>query len=259
MITISILNQKGGVGKTSSAVNIAAEIALNKYKTLIIDLDSQGNASMYLNREVNNLRLKTTIYHLMTQEASANDVILQTDIENLDIIPSNSHLGAADMVIGNFHDKENVLKNIIKSIKHKYDFIIIDCPPALGALSINALIASDHIIIPMQCEQFALQGLRNLINTIKIMGRHKFNNELSILGILLTMYDARSKLTQEIKSELQKTLKSFLFTTTIPRNVKISEASYKKVPVMKSFPNSSGAIAYALLVKEIFEKLNPHR
>lgn len=255
MITISILNQKGGVGKTSSAVNIASELALKNYQTLLIDLDSQGNASMYLDREVNNLRLKTTIFHLITQENTMNNILINTNIKNLDIIPSNSHLGAADAVMATMTNKEQILKNIVNSVKKKYDFIIIDCPPALGALSINALIASDHIIIPMQCEEFALKGLKNLINTIKIMGRHQFNNNLSILGILITMYDPRSNLTKNIYDELKNTLQAFLFDTKIPKNIKIAEACSKKKPVNIAFPNSPGAIAYSLLVKEILNKL----
>lgn len=255
MITISVLNQKGGVGKTSSSVNIAAELSLRNFKTLIIDLDFQGNASMYLNREVDNLRLKTTIYHLIAKEASLGDVVVATDVPNLDLIPANSHLGAAEMYLSNAPDKEHVLDLIIKQLKHKYDFILIDCPPALGALSINALIASDHIIIPMQCEEFALKGLQNLINTIQIMGRHHFNSNLSILGILLTMYDSRSNLTKTIEGRLRESLQDFLFKTKIPKNIKIAEAAQRKQPAVKIFPNSSGAVAYSMLVAEILSRL----
>ncbi len=255
MITISVLNQKGGVGKTSTAVNIAAELAKRGKRVLVIDLDSQGNASMYLDHEISNLRLKTTIYHLLINENKVENVLVKTAIKNLDLIPSNSNLGAAELSIANLPNKETLLLNIIAGIKSQYDFIIIDCPPALGALSINALIASSHIVIPMQCEEFALKGLLNLINTIQIMGRHKFNNSLSILGILLTMYESKSKLTKEIEANIRSSLGNFLFSTKIPRNIKIAEASRLKKPAVTAFPNSTGSVAYSALVDEMLQRL----
>lgn len=256
MEIIGIANQKGGVGKTTTCMNLAASLAVIGKKTLVIDIDPQGNASTGIGIDNNNR--KYDIYGVLTDKYHIEKAITASSIKNLDIISSTVDLAAAELSLADKNEREFILKSHIANISNLYDYVIIDCPPSLNLLTLNALATIDELIIPVQCEFFALEGLSHLLKTIKII-RKNINPNLKIKGILLTMYDRRNKISEQVAREIKKFLGDKLFNTVIPRNVKISEAPSFGKPVIAYDHNCSGARAYIRLVKEILQKNNINR
>lgn len=246
---VSIINQKGGVGKTTTVINLATALAAIGQRTLVCDMDPQGNASTGLGISSNNRA--ASIYEAMAESCSIQDAIHATDIKNLDVIPASVDLAAAETELSGNHE---LLSEKLSSISANYDIILIDCPPSLGMLTINALFASKSILIPVQCEFFALEGLSHLIKTYEMILSQK--PDLEIEGIILTMYDKRNNLTQEVEREVRSVFGEAVYTTTIPRNVKISEAPSYGLPVMMYDINCSGSIAYINLAKEFVKRNN---
>lgn len=245
---ISISNQKGGVGKTTTTVNLAASLGASGKKVLIIDSDPQGNTTSGLG--FNKKELKKSAYDVLENDTSADEATIITEFKNLNLIPSHINLASADAGISLFSGKESKLKNKISHLRNSYDYIIIDCPPSLGIITINAFCASDSILIPIQCEYYALEGLSQLINTIKVVKRHH-NSALDIEGILMTMCDSRLNLTHQVMEEVKKNFPGKVFKTTIPRTVKLSEAPGFGKPVMYFSRLNKGNWAYKSLAKEI--------
>lgn len=245
---ISISNQKGGVGKTTTAVNLSAAISMGGKKVLIIDLDPQGNTTSGLGfnkREVNK-----SAYDLIQNESSAREVIVETEFKNLYLIPSHINLAALDSGLSLFSGKESKLKSQISCVKKDYDYIFIDCPPSLGIITVNAFCASDSVIIPIQCEYYALEGLSQLINTIKVIKRHH-NPSFEIEGILMTMCDIRLKLTKQVIEEVNKGFPGKVFECIVPRSVKVSEAPGFGKPGVYFDKSNKASKAYMSLAEEI--------
>ena len=248
---ISIANQKGGVGKTTTAINLSASLAALEFKTLIIDADPQANSTSGLGLDPR--KIKKSIYECMINNTTIKKAILNTKIKFLDIVPSHIDLVGAEIEMVDIEDREYRMKNILKNIKNKYDFIIIDCSPSLGIVTVNSLNASDSVIIPVQCEYFALEGLGKLLNTIKIV-QSKLNDKLTIEGILLSMYDVRLRLSNQVVEEVQMHFKSLVFNTIIPRNVKLSEAPSFGVPVIYHDADCKGSMSYINLARELISR-----
>lgn len=248
---ISIANQKGGVGKTTTAVNVAASIAVSERKTLLIDLDPQCNATTGFGISYNNL--DEHIYHVLIGNKGIKEIIRKTEIPFLDIAPSHPDLIGAEIELLDVEEREYALKTRLQEVRDTYKFIFIDCPPSLGLLTLNALAASDSVIIPLQCEYFALEGLALLLRTINVIQR-RLNPGLKILGILLTMFDRRNNLSFRVWEEVNKCFDDSVFKTVIPRNVKLSESPSYGKPALLYDISSKGAESYLQLASEILEK-----
>ena len=249
---IAFANQKGGVGKTTSAVNIAASLGILGYKVLVLDLDPQGNATSGVG--IMKKALKSTTFDLLTSDASVKDVATKTKYDNLDVIPTHTTLARAEYELGDAEEGEFILKKKLEEAKELYDYVIIDCPPSLGMLTVNAMTASDGVVIPMQCEFFALEGLSQLMFTISRIKQH-YNKNLNVTGILITMYNNRLILSTQVIHELKKHYADKLFETTISRNVKVSEAPGFGAPVYYHEKRSKGATEYMNVAKELAERI----
>jgi chromosome partitioning protein len=248
---IGIASGKGGVGKTTSAINIAASLAVLEYRTLLIDADPQANSTTGVGFDLHNIT--TSLYDGMINQTPLSDIILKSEIPHLDVIPSHIDLVGAEIELVNLPNRENVLKELIAPISDQYDFIIIDCLPSLGLITVNALVAADSVIVPVQCEFFALEGLGKLLNTIKIV-QSRLNPELQIEGILMTMYDGRLRLSNQVVSEVRKHFDEMVFSTIIHRNTRLSEAPSVGKPVILYDADSKGTVNYLNLAKEILQK-----
>lgn len=245
---ITIVNQKGGVGKTTTAINLAASLALAEKDILIIDTDPQGNSTSGLG--ISRENLKKSLYDVYTENSNISDVLIKTSIDHLSILPSTIDLLGAEVEIINKQGRESILSKAIESIKEDFKYIFIDCPPSLGLLTLNALVAADSVIIPVQCEYYALEGLSLLTRTIRMV-RSSFNPGLEIEGILLTMYDSRNNLSEEVANEVRKYFGNKVYNTVIPRNVTLGEAPSFGKPVILYDIKSKGAQSYLSLAKEI--------
>ena len=248
---ISFANQKGGVGKTTTCVNVAAYLSAHNLKVLLVDLDPQGNATSGLGVE-KSASLKT-IYNVLDGDAYIEEVILKSGLKNLDVIPATVDLAGAEVDLVQMNNREKILKNRLDRVKDVYDFVCIDCPPSLGLLTVNALSASDSVVIPIQCEFFALEGLTQLMNTIKLVKKH-LNPQLDVEGVVLTMKDARSNLINQVSQEITNFFGKKVFETPIPRNIRLAEAPSHGVPIGVYDPNSKGAKAYLSLSEEILKR-----
>jgi chromosome partitioning protein len=250
---IGVANQKGGVGKTTTAINVAASFAVLEYKTLLVDADPQANSTTGVGFDLHNIT--HSLYDCMVNEARIKDVILKSEIPYLDLVPSHIDLVGAEIEMINYPNREMVLKNLLEPVKDEYDFIIIDCSPSLGLITVNALTASDSVIVPVQCEFFALEGLGKLLNTVKIV-QSRLNQSLAIEGILMTMYDGRLRLCNQVVSEVRRHFDEIVFSTIIHRNAKLSEAPSVGKPVILYDAKSKGSMNYLNLAKEILQKNN---
>lgn len=245
--TVSILNQKGGVGKTTTAVNLAAAIGAKGKKLLLVDIDPQGNSTSGYG--VNKREVKKSSYELLTGELSASEVIIHTAFEGVDLIPANMNLAGAELEIIDMKNRESILKKALAEVWEAYDYIFLDCPPSLGLITLNALSASDTFLVPIQCEYYALEGLSQLMSTARKI-KQMYNPYLDIEGVLLTMYDGRLNLTQQVVTEVKRFFPKKVYATTIPRNVRLSEAPSFGQPVLYYDKNSKGSLAYMELCEE---------
>ena len=247
---VSLTNQKGGVGKTTTSVNLAVSFAVSEVKTLLIDLDPQSNATTGLEQIAN--EPKGTIYDAIIRGSEAKDIITNTELKFLDMITSTNDLVGAEVELVNVMAREHQLEKVLKSIRKKYDYILIDCPPSLGLLTLNALTCSNAVIIPIQCEYYALEGLGQLLNTVRLVQKN-LNRKLEIEGVLLTMYDSRLNLSKQVADEVKGFFKDKIFETIIHRNVRLSEAPSFGKPALLYDANSTGAQNYISLVEEILK------
>jgi chromosome partitioning protein len=248
---ICIANQKGGVGKTTTAINLSASLAAAEKRTLLIDCDPQGNATSGVGIDKEAVKEKN-LYHALIDKVPIEETIFSTDIPTLDVIPSTQNLIGVEVEFVSLQERETRLKKILKNIDSSYEYIIIDCPPSLGFLTVNSLVASDHLIIPLQCEYFALEGLGQLLNTMKLV-QARLNPTLTLAGILLTMFDTRNRLSHRVEEEVNKYFGSRVFKTIIPRNVRLSESPSHGLPIILYDINSRGALSYMKLAREILE------
>lgn len=248
---IAVANQKGGVGKTTTTINLSACLAEQGQKVLVIDVDPQGNTTSGLGIDKNNT--ENTIYELMLGEASIDDCIYKSVMDDLDVIPSNVNLAGAEIDLIDIDDREYILKKIVNSLKEKYDFILLDCPPSLSMLTVNAMTAANTVLVPIQCEYYALEGLSQLIRTINLV-KQKLNPELEIEGVVFTMYDARTNLSLQVVENVKANLKQTVYKTIIPRNIRLAEAPSHGLPINLYDSKSAGAESYRLLAEEVIHR-----
>ncbi|HHW31223.1 MAG TPA: ParA family protein [Clostridiaceae bacterium] len=247
---IAVANQKGGVGKTTTAVNLSSCLAYKGKKVLLLDIDPQGNSTSGLGIDKNSI--KKSIYDVLINDENIENIIIDTKIDNLKICPSNIQLAGAEVELVTVISRETRMKMALSDIRKKFDFIIIDCPPSLGLLTINSLTASDTILVPIQCEYYALEGLSQLMNTVKLVQKH-LNPQLDVEGVVLTMFDARTNLSIQVVEEVKKYFKNKVYRTIIPRNVRLSEAPSYGLPIILYDSKSKGAEAYLDLAQEVIE------
>lgn len=251
MKKIAIFNQKGGVGKTTTVVNLGACLAKLEKKVLLIDIDPQGNTSSGIG--IDKSALSSTIYDVLINEESMEDCIIPTGVENLDILPASMQLAGAEIEMAAIVNRDTLLKNALKTLTRHYDFVIIDCPPSLGLLSLNALAAVDSVLIPIQCEYYALEGVAQLMNTIKLV-KNSLNKSLEIEGVVLSMFDGRTNLSIQVVEEVKKYFKGSVYSTMIPRNVRLAEAPSHGLSILDYDDKSKGAEAYLDLAEEVIER-----
>ena len=248
---IAVANQKGGVGKTTTTINLSACLAEQGQKVLVIDVDPQGNTTSGLGIDKNNT--ENTVYELMLGEASIDDCIYKSVMDDLDVIPSNVNLAGAEIDLIDIDDREYILKKIVNSLKEKYDFILLDCPPSLSMLTVNAMTAANTVLVPIQCEYYALEGLSQLIRTINLV-KQKLNPELEIEGVVFTMYDARTNLSLQVVENVKANLKQTVYKTIIPRNIRLAEAPSHGLPINLYDSKSAGTESYRLLAEEVIHR-----
>lgn len=249
--TIAIANQKGGVGKTTTVVNLAASLGEAGKKVLVVDADAQGNTTSGLGLEKNSM--KKTLYNVLLGEITASEAIQETIAVNVYIIPSNMNLSGAEIELVALENREYIMKECISGIKKDFDFILIDCPPSLGIVTINALAAADTVLVPVQCEYFALEGMEQLFHTIGLV-QNRLNPDLEVEGVAFTMYDSRTNLSLEVVDEVKKVLKSNMYSSIIPRNVRLGEAPSYGLPITIYDPKSKGAESYRELAEKVMDK-----
>lgn len=248
--TIAVANQKGGVGKTTTTINLSAALAEQGKKVLLVDLDPQGNATSGVG--VDKRDLGNTVYELFVGRTTLDECLLETDFLNLSVLPANINLSGAEIDLIDMENREYHLKDILQQIKEDYDFILIDCPPSLNMLTVNAMTAADTVLVPIQCEYYALEGLSQLIHTINLV-KKRLNPHLQMEGVVFTMYDARTKLSMQVVENVKQTLKENIYNTIIPRSIKLAEAPSYGMPITAYAPTSPGADAYRLLAMEVID------
>ncbi len=250
---IAVANQKGGVGKTTTAINLSSCLAEKGKKVLAVDMDPQGNMTSGLGVDKNSV--ENTIYDLIIGESSVDEVLRKDIMKNLDVIPANIDLSAAEIELIDVEDKEYIVRNVIKDIKDNYDYIIIDCPPSLSMLTINAMTTATSVLVPIQCEYYALEGLSQLIHTVDLV-RDRLNPELEIEGVVFTMYDARTNLSLQVVENVKDNLHQNIYKTIIPRNIRLAEAPSYGVPINEYDPKSAGSESYMRLAEEVINREN---